>query len=535
MIRVLLSLILFGGVFIMSHLFYEYLNPAKNYFLLISSLLLLLGCFISRKGVQKLFDSLRSRGLFWGIAIVCLLVTLHGFLQFFRILPSYHRAFPITGTFENPAGFATVQAAMFPFVFYLCYDKESSRIQKIFALAISLMCLASVVLSGSRMGFLGICSAIMVILAFTDPVSSFFKTHRWAWIPILVICVSAFIALYYIKKDSADGRVFIWARCIDLIKERPLFGYGYYGFEHNYMSAQADYFRANPDSPYVMLADNVTQPFNEYLKLTVNYGIVGLTIAVILLIWIVFRLFKSDRQTKILGLSFVASVFVMCQFSYPYMYKVLWLLSFMAIAPAFIKPGKEFMIPGYLRIIVPSLLIGGLFLSLRTMYYQMKWTEISYRSIKGRAERMMPYYEDMRHIMRNNPLFFYNYAAELNSIQRYRESLEFLDECSKNWNDYRVQILYSDNYAKMGVMDSALIACDQAYNMIPSRFEPLYRKMLVYGISNDSINAVRMAYEIIEKPVKVRSEETKKMISMSEQVISRYDFENEVVLPPNEQ
>ena len=44
-----------------------------------------------------------------------------------------------------------------------------------------------------------------------------------------------------------------------------------------------------------------------------------------------------------------------------------------------------------------------------------------------------------------------------------------------------------------------------------------------------------MAYEIIEKPVKVRSEETKKMISMSEQVISRYDFENEVVLPPNEQ
>ena len=171
MIRVLLSLILFGGVFIMSHLFYEYLNPAKHFFLLISSLLLLIWCFISRKGVQKLFDSLRSRGLFWGIAIVCLLVTLHGFLQYFRILPSYHRAFPITGTFENPAGFATVQAAMFPFVFYLCFDKESSRLQKIFALAISLMCLASVVLSGSRMGFLGICAAIMVILAFTDPVS----------------------------------------------------------------------------------------------------------------------------------------------------------------------------------------------------------------------------------------------------------------------------------------------------------------------------------------------------------------------------
>lgn len=525
MIRVLLSLMLFGGVFITTHLFQEYLNPPKAYFLLISSLLLLLGCFISRKGVQKLFDSLRSRGLFWGISIVCLLVTLHGFLQFFGILPAYHRAFPITGTFENPAGFATVQAAMFPFVFYLSFDKESSRLQKSLALAISLLCLASVILSGSRMGFLGICSAIIVFLAFTDSVGSFFKAHRWAWIPITVILMSALLALYFIKQDSADGRLFIWSRCFDMIKERPLFGYGRWGFYHDYMNVQADYFRMNPDSPYILLADNVTQPFNEYLKLTVNYGLVGLSVSIILLVWIVRKLFNSERQTKVLGLSFVASVFVMCQFSYPFMYDALWLLFFMAIAPAFFKTGTNLILPGYLRAFVSILLMVGLTISLRNMYYDMKWTEISYRSIKGRAERMMPYYADMKHVMKNNPFFFYNYAAELNSIQRYRESIEFLDECSKNWNDYRVQILYSDNYAKMGVMDSALIACDQAYYMIPSRFEPMYRKMLIYGMSQDTINAVKLAYEILEKPVKVRSEELIKMLSVAEQVVSKYDNE----------
>ena len=525
MIRVLLSLILLGGVFITTHLFQEYLNPPKAYFLLISSLLLLLGCFVSRKGVSKLLDSLKSRGLFWGISIVCLLVTLHGFLQYFGILHSYHRAFPITGTFENPAGFATVQAAMFPFVFYLCFDKESSRLQKSFALAISLLCLVSVILSGSRMGFLGICSTIVAVLAFTDSVSAFFKAHRWVWIPITIIIASTLLALYYIKQDSADGRLFIWSRCLDMIKERPLFGHGRWGFYHDYMNAQADYFRMNPDSPYILLADNVTQPFNEYLKLTVNYGLVGLSVAIILLVWIVRKLFKSERQTKVLGLSFVASVFVMCQFSYPFMYDALWLLCFMAIAPAFFRQGKEFVLPGYLRAFVSILLMVGLTISLRTMYYDMKWTEISYRSIKGRAERMMPYYEDMKHIMRNNPFFFYNYSAELNSIQRYRESVEFLDECSKKWNDYRVQILYSDNYAKMGVMDSALIACDQAYNMVPSRFEPLYRKMLIYGLSQDTINAVRIAYEIIEKPVMVRSDELIKMLSMAEQVVSKYDNE----------
>lgn len=525
MIRVLLSLILFGGVFIISHLFKEFLNPPKAYFLLISSLLLLIGCFVSRKGLQKLLDSLKSRGLYYGVAIVCLLTSIHGLLQYFGFMPTFHHLFSITGAFENPAGFATVQAAMFPFVFYLCFDKESSHLQKLFTLLVSILCLASVVLSGSRMGFLGICAAIVVILAFTDSVSSFFKAHSWVWIPIVVIIVTSLVVIYYVKQDSANGRLFIWARSFELIKERPLLGYGHMGFQHNYMNAQADYFRANPDSPYVMLADNVTQPFNEYIKLTVNYGLVGLAIAVALFVLVLRRLLKSDRQTKVLGLSFMSSVFVMCQFSYPFMYDVLWLLCFMALAPAFVKNPKDWVIPVYLRVVVSLLLLVGLAFTLKTMYYEMKWTEISNRSDKGRTERMMPYYEEMRQVMRNNPFFMYNYSAELNSLQRYDESLEFLSECAKSWNDYNVQILYSDNYAKKGVADSALVACDQAYNMIPSRFEPLYRKMMIYGMSNDTVNAVRIAYEIIEKPIKVRSEKLQQMLSMAERVIARYDSE----------
>ena len=525
MVRVLLVLILFGSVFITSGLFKEYLNQSKSFFLLISSLILLIGCFVSRKGVQKLLDSLKSRGLYYGIAIVCLLVTIHGLLQYFGVMPSYHRAFPITGTFENPAGFATVQAAMFPFVFFLCFNKDNGKLLRYISLLLSILCLTSVVLAGSRMGFLAICAAIVVVLGFTDTISSFFKSHRWVWIPILIIVALSLVALYYLKQDSADGRLFIWARCFDLIKERPLFGYGAYGFSAHYMNAQADYFRANPDSPYVMLADNVTQPFNEYIKLTVNYGLVGLIAAIILLVWIIRNLLRSDKQTKVLGLSFVASVFVMCQFSYPYIYDALWLLCFMAIAPAFIKTGKQIVIPGYIRFLIASLLLGVLTISLRTMYYDMKWTEISKRAEMGRANRMASYYEDMNRVMRNNPFFLYNYSFELNTVQRYKESLECLKECSKSWNDYNVQILLSDNYVKMGNMDSALIACNQAYNMIPCRFDPLYRKMLIYVFLNDTVNSVRTAYEILEKPVKVRSEQLNQMISVAENIVSHYDNE----------
>lgn len=523
MIRVLLVLMLFGGIFLTSELFMEYWSQPKSFYLIITSLGLLLWCILSRNGFRKLFESLKSRGLFYGIALVCLFTTLHGLLQYMGIIPSFHEVFLITGTFENPAGFATVQAAMFPFVLIKCFDKDSGRFSMFFSIAVSTLCLVSVVLSESRMGILAICAAIIVVLAFTDSVALFFKTHRWAWILSIVLIALLCIVLYQIKKNSADGRFFIWARCFDLIKERPLFGYGPYGFESNYMSTQAEYFRANPDSPFVMLADSVTQPFNEYLKLTVNYGLVGLAIAVALLVLVVRRVYNCDRQIKVLGLSFVASVLVMCQFSYPFMYDVLWLLSFMAIAPAFSPSREELVIPKYLRIMASSLLLGGLVLSLRTMYYSMKWTEMYKRTEQGYVNRMMPYYSDMKKIMRNNPLFAYNYAAELNKAQRFDESLEILDKCSESWNDYNVQILYSDIYAKKGDMDRALMACDQAYNMVPCRFDPLYRKMLIYVYSNDTINVVRTAHEILEKPIKVRSDQLNNILLVAEQLVGEFD------------
>ena len=525
MIRVLLVLILFGGVFITSGYFQEFLNRPKSFFLLITTLLLLFVCFVSRKGIKKLVDALKSHKLFYSVAIVCLLVTIHGFLQYFGILPSYHRLFAVTGTFENPAGFAAVQAAMFPFVFTRCFDKECGRFLKIFSIVVSVLCATSVILAGSRTGFIAMCAAIAVVLAYTDAVSSLFKAHRWLWILLVVIAVVSAILLYHIKKDSADGRVFIWNRCLELIKERPLFGYGRYGFQGHYMPAQADYFRAHPDSPYVMIADNVTTAFNEYLKLTVNYGLVGLAVAIALFVLIVRRLFKCDKQTKVLGLSFIASMFIMCQFSYPYMYGAVWFLSLIAIVPAFVDAGKEVVIPPYARIIISSLLFVALGFSLRTMYYEMKWTEIAKRSIQGRAGRMMPYYEEVERVIGKNPLFLYNYAAELNAVNNFQESLDVLTLCSESWNEYNVQTLYIDNYFKMGQLDNALKACDEAYYMVPSRFGPLYRKMLIYVASNDTVNAIHMANQILDKPIKIQSEELDRIISAAENIISHYEDE----------
>lgn len=520
---IILVLIIFGGVFITSELFKDVQNDPKTYFILISITIYIITCFVSRKGIQQLFETLQSHVLLYGIVVVCMLTSIHGLLQYFGLFSSNHSAFPITGSFENPAGFAAVQAAMFPFVLTKCIDRDNGILLRVFLIVVSLACFSSVILSGSRTGFLSLFSVVIVVMAFDNKLLIYFKTRKWLWIPSLVLMVSLSVLLYYVKQDSADGRVFVWKRCFELIKERLLFGYGVSGFHRFYMSTQANFFRIHPDSHFVMLADNISHPFNEFLKLTINYGLLGLSIAIAILVWIVWRLFKSEKQSKVLGLSFISSLFIMCLFSYPYRYSIVWLLSFVAIAPGVFKSRNNTQsIPIFFRYIILILLFFILGVNIRAMYYDMKWSEISKRSLSGKTEQMLKYYEEMKPIMEYNPLFLYNYAAELSYVQRYEESLEITSQCAELWNDYDVQKLFANNYINLGMMEEAIQSYEQAYYMIPCRFEPLYGMMMVYKDCNDTINALRIADEIIEKQIKVSSNSVTYIIEKAKQIISEY-------------
>lgn len=519
---IFLQLIIFGGVFITSKRFMNVENDAKAYFIGVLLILLLLVCSISRKGVTSLMTTLRTPGVGVGFSIICFILSTYGLLQYSGYIPSRHYAFPITGTYENPAGFAAVQAALFPFALYLCFQNQNKRWIRCFAGVTAVLCFVTVILSGSRAGVLAICAAAMIVITLRTRIISVFKIHRWLWLPLILAIVTASVIMYRVKSSSADGRLFVWSICLDMIKERPLFGYGIGGIEKHYMDAQATYFSIHPDSPYVMLADNVTHPFNEYIKLTVNYGLVGLTIALCLLALTIKRLLNSRENVKVIGLAVTASVFVMCQFSYPFHYAAVWFIAAVAIIPALFKEseGKEEReTPKYLRITLPILFSVLLAVVLRMMYLDLKWAEMSKRSLAGHTERMLPYYEKMKPQMQHNPLFLYNYAAELNYIGRYEESLLITEECRLGWNDYDVQMLLADNLENTGKIDLAIDAYQHALDMIPCRFEPLESMMSVYLENGDTLKAIMMAEGIINKPVKVQSFRVEQIRSAATQLL----------------
>ena len=320
---------------------------------------------------------------------------------------------------------------------------------------------------------------------------------------MLPVFIAGAFLLYKMKPASADGRLLIWQVCWNMITERPITGYGSYGFHANYMDSQAAYLAAHPDSPYRMLADNITHPFNEYILLTVRFGIIGLTIALAVLVFLIKSLWKQEGPFHSVGIAMIGAIVVMCMFSYPYHYAAIWfmtlILFFMAIPVRYLTIGKG------VRYAIACILFVSLLGTGCMLYHNLKWAEMSRRCIAGQTERMLPHYEKMMPWMDWNPLFLYNYAAELNYVERYKESLALTKVCMRVYNDYDVQILLGDNLEHLGQSSQAIIAYRHASDMIPNRFLPLESMMDLYQQSGDTINARLIADEILDKPVKVPS------------------------------
>ncbi|MEI3467661.1 MAG: O-antigen ligase family protein [Bacteroides intestinalis] len=89
-------------------------------------------------------------------------------------------------------------------------------------------------------------------------------------------------APYFLKKESADARLFIWKNSGQLLYTSPLTGSGVNTFASRYMYTQAEYFANHPDSPYKLKASDNSHAFNEYLRIIVEYGIIGLILLLLL-------------------------------------------------------------------------------------------------------------------------------------------------------------------------------------------------------------------------------------------------------------
>ncbi len=84
---------------------------------------------------------------------------------------------------------------------------------------------------------------------------------------------------------SANGRLLIWKVTAQMIRDKPLIGYGAEGFKQHYMHYQAAYLKAKGTDQEKYIAGNNHLVYNEPLRMTAEYGFLG----VIIYIWFIYK------------------------------------------------------------------------------------------------------------------------------------------------------------------------------------------------------------------------------------------------------
>ena len=256
-----------------------------------------------------------------GLSFVGAVEAFAGIGQYAGIWPVYSASFPVTGTFDNPAGLAACLAICFPAALYFMASRPVGA--KVWGGLSALSMGAAVVLSGSRTGMVAV-----GCLAATS-VYRFFLGGRWpAWrVRAAFVSVGAvmLVGLYCWKKDSADGRLLVWNCSLEMLADAPLTGHGPDAFQAEYMDYQAGWLAEHPEEKWERLAGNVRHPFNEYLRIAAEYGVAGLLL-VAGVIWLLWRWYRRCRPEDRPLYRSIGGAGICGLFSYPLNYPAVCVL-----------------------------------------------------------------------------------------------------------------------------------------------------------------------------------------------------------------
>lgn len=505
---VIVLLIFLGSTFCTSEKFVDTTTTPKNYFVVIMLLVSFVFISITKKRICTGIFS--SKEMLWGIIIICFIQACYGISQFIGWYQPNNSNFEVTGSFDNPVGFAAVLAMGVPVSLKLL--EKSTKNGSYIVIANLITTLIAVFLSGSRAGLLAILIAIFTYIYFKKSIFSKFNNviHNRLHVALLIgLIIGGLFMLHSQKKDSANGRLLIWQVSAIMINNKPIFGHGYGAFKAKYMDYQAEYFKNNANSKYAQLADNVKFPFNELIKVTVEFGIFGLAVLLSVIIFCLLKIMKTANENRVLVLSGLATLGVLSFFSYPLRYISIWLM--LAFYLSLILSSKEIMLKNtsisiIARIIVVIACTFFFFYFTKQLQAEMKWKTIAVSSLAGNTEEMLPKYEKLYLTsFKQNPFFLYNYGAELNVASQFDESIKILTECQKQFNDYDLQMLLADNYEIKGETEKAIQLYQHASNMIPCRFFPIYQLFEIYSKAGQKSMAAKYANEIVNKKVKIPS------------------------------
>ncbi len=369
-----------------------------------------------------------------------------------------------------------------------------------------------------------------------------------------LILIGSTYGIYKLKQGSADGRLLMWQVSWEMIKDKPLMGYGQGGFEANYSNYQAEWFRSGKGTPeQELVAGTPDAPFNEFVRVWVEYGAVGILLIfnTILLIFglrfkaqgFKFRVQGSEQKNKEqetlnpeLITGGLLSIIVFSLFSYPLDVAPI-VIQFVILSALIInikstkhvtrnpEPGTRNPKLGTYSLCLFLLLLIPLQVHTLFNHYNgfTHWKEAyqlyQYQLYDDAAEE----YKEAIKYMPGNGMLMQMYGKCLAMDGKWEKSKTALTKAKTLRSDPILCTALGDTYKALKEYDKAETAYWQAWYMVPHKFYPKYLLAKLYNETGQHNKAVKLAKELITKTAKIESTAVKEIKEEMQMIINMYE------------
>jgi O-antigen ligase len=458
--------------------------------------------------------------LYYIILLSLISLSLWGYLQYSGVLASNHPHFNITGPYGNPNIYAGMLSILMivPLTYILSYKKRYLH-KRLFSFTTACLIIAIPIL------YLTHCRSAWIAIVFT-PIYVFRKDlgkirkdiiakNRILWIATITTTIISTILIGYttfeLKPNSVRGRFLIWKVTAQMIKEKPIIGFGEQGFAANYMLFQANYLKETNHKVDKRVADNNRYVYNEPLRWTVEYGICGLLLYIGIAYFILS--YKQRDITSRVYQSVLIAGMIIGQFSYI----TFPLLVIMAIAFAEmsnqlssknILPHRTWhnplMVNASLLMVLcyQSLLWAGAYKAYSHLY------SITHPIANIRSEKFIYELNSLEKRMSGAIDFWTFYGNVLNALHKDSMLLDATRQWESACPNSNTYILKGDAYLRLGNFEEAEKAYWTAHYMAPSHQKARCRLASLYYKSGKVLEAQALAEQVLSENVKVHSFET---------------------------
>lgn len=510
---------------------------------LFSSGCILIASFLQLFGKAYREDALEFRHFYayvaWSLVLLGGVEAVWGLCQLYGFSVSGHSRYALTGSFFNPGPYAGYLAMALPVCLHLylrtCGWKGMParyKIEKgvVAVTGMLILCVLPSTMSRSAWVAAAIsCAWVAYMHRDKRKWSILWRRYKkryvlWGAGIFLVLSLVA-AGMFFLKPDSALGRLFMWKMTCRAIAAHP---WGCpTGFAFAYGEAQSLYFASGNYAAWEeRVAGSPEYAFNEYLEFALTYG-VAMCILVLFVLFACLWMGVKLRRYGICGA--LISLLVFSFSSYP------------LHLPAFIETAICLLLACGIGDVIGKYLVLCVCLVVWLGGYAEKWTQerdacrdwvnarILYRSGAYKAANRA--YEKLYPSLRKKGAFLFEYGHSLHKSGRYDESFEYLDQARLYSNDPMILNIMGKNCQALHEYE-----CAEAFFLIfvsrlPGRIYPYYLLAKLYSEPDyrDKDKFGDMKWNVLNRKPKVYSTAIEEMRREVEEIAENWDTGSSII------